>query len=336
MSQSFQALWASNPSLDPNQFDSISCEVRETQLDELGGGDVVIKNEFTGINYKDALAVTGRAKILRNLPLIPGIDCAGIVTESKHPRFKEGDAVLINGANLGEVHCGGLSEYVRVSGDMVLHRPSGLSAKEAMIYGTAGFTAALALHRLEENGLRASKGEVLVTGATGGVGSLALGFLNRKGYETRAWTRRKEHQGWLEQAGAGIVEDIGSKDWSTRPLATAQYASAIDSIGGDILSHIIPRIELWGSVATIGLAQGAKLNTTVYPFILRGVSLLGISSNNCPQGLREELWQEMAGPLKPKNLEHFADQTIGLEHVLKTCESVIESKHLGRNLVQFS
>ena len=183
MDKTFKALWADAPGSNPDQFNEMKYEIRDTKIGELSLGEVTIQAEFSGINYKDALALTGKGKILRRLPLIPGIDVAGIVTESRSTRFKEGDPVLINGANLGEHYCGGYSECLRVPADILLHRPKDLSAREAMVFGTAGFTAALAIHQLEKNGLRPEKGEVLVTGATGGVGSLALSFLNQKGYE---------------------------------------------------------------------------------------------------------------------------------------------------------
>ena len=334
MNNTFKALWADAPGSNPDQFSEMKYEIRETKVSELSLGEVTLQAEFSGINYKDALALTGKGKILRRLPLIPGIDVAGIVTESRSARFKEGDPVLINGANLGEHYCGGYSEYLRVPADILLHRPKDLSAREAMIFGTAGFTAALAIHQLEKNGLRPEKGEVLVTGATGGVGSLALSFLNQKGYETVGWTRRKEHTDWLHAAGAARVEDISGIDFKTRPLESVVWAGAIDNIGGDVLKYIIPRIDLWGSVASIGLAQSHKLDTTVFPFILRGVNILGVSSNNCPQGLREELWQEMATTMKPKNLRHMINKVIKLDELLDEAHNIISSQHLGRTLVK--
>lgn len=336
MNSPFKALWANSPGSDTNKFAEMTYELRETQIDELTAGDVVIKAEYSGINYKDALALTGKGKILRQLPLIPGIDVAGTVASSRSDRFKEGDPVLINGANLGEQYCGGYSEYLRVPADILIKRPNGLTAKEAMVFGTAGFTAALAVHQMELNGLRPSKGEVLVTGATGGVGSLALSFLNQKGYETVAWTRRKKHEDWLHAAGAGKVEDISEKDWQTRPLESVVWAGAIDNIGGDILKYIIPRIELWGSVASIGLAQSPKLDSTVFPFILRGVNLLGVSSNNAPQKLREELWDKISGEMKPKNLDHLISETITLSDLTAKGQDIIASEHLGRTLVKLS
>jgi NADPH2:quinone reductase len=333
MEKTFQALWANTPDSDSNNFQAMTCEVRNTTLDELSTGEVVLKAEYSGVNYKDALAVTGKGKILRQLPLIPGIDVAGTVVESRSQQFKEGDPVLVNGANMGEKLCGGFSKYLRLPADMILKRPDGLSAREAMIFGTAGFTAALAIHQMELNGLRPEKGEVLVTGATGGVGSLALSFLNQLGYETEAWTRREEHREWLHACGAAKVTDISDWDLSTRPLESVRWAGAIDNVGGEILSYILPRIDLWGSVGSIGLASSEQLHSTVFPFILRGVNLLGVSSNNCPPQLRNQIWQKIAGPMKPKNLEHMLSQEITLQQIPTTAQAIIRGEHRGRILV---
>lgn len=332
MTKSFQALWATSPTNDPGEFSQIQTQVRETQISELTTGDVILRAEYSGLNYKDALALTGQGKILRQLPLIPGIDVAGVVAESKSTLFKEGDAVLINGANLGEKMCGGFSHYVRVPADILIAMPSGLNSREAMILGTAGFTAALAIHQLEKNGLRPSKGPVLVTGATGGVGSCALSLLNQLGYEAEAFTRRPEHQSWLELCGANKVIEL--KDLSTRPMESVVWASAIDNVGGGILEYILPRIDLWGSVASIGLARSPAINTTLFPFILRGVNLLGVSSNNCPQKLRVELWNKLGGEMKPLNLEHILFEEVQLSGLKEAAEKVLAGKHLGRILVQ--
>ncbi len=332
MTNSFQALWATNPTNDPNEFSQIQTQVRETQISELTTGDVILRAQYSGLNYKDALAITGKGKILRQLPLIPGIDVAGVVAESRSTLFKEGDAVLINGANLGEKMCGGFSQYVRVPADILIPMPSGLNSREAMILGTAGFTAALAIHQMEKNGLRPSKGPVLVTGATGGVGSCALSLLNQLGYEAEALTRRPEHQDWLELCGANKVIEL--EDLNTRPLESVVWASAVDNVGGGILQYILSRIDLWGSVASIGLARSADLNTTLFPFILRGVNLLGVSSNNCPQKLRVELWNKLGSEMKPLNLEHILFKEVELSGLYEAAETVIAGKHLGRILVQ--
>ncbi len=333
ISEEFFALWAQNKVSDPNLFKENQIELRKTKISELTSGDVILRAEYSGINYKDALAVTGKGKILRKLPLIPGIDVSGVVLESQNPRFKKGDPVFINGCQLGELLCGGFSEVLRVPAEIVLKIPDGLESREAMILGTAGFTAALAIHQLEKNGLRPEKGDVLVTGASGGVGSLALSFLNQLGYETEAWTRRKEHEEWLFACGASRVTSLIEKDWNTRSLESVVWAGAIDNVGGKTLSFILPRIDLWGSVASIGLAQSDKLDTTVFPFILRGVNLLGVSSNNCPFTLREKIWQDIASKMKPKNLDHIVSEEVTLKDVVRMSEKIIEGNHLGRILV---
>jgi acrylyl-CoA reductase (NADPH) len=334
MDNEFLALWATSPNNDPNEYSQIQLELRPTRIRELSDGDVVIKGEYSGVNYKDALALTGHGKILRQLPLIPGIDVAGRVVSSRSPLFHEGDLVLVNGANLGEKLCGGFSQYLRLPSDVLIPLPPGLSSREAMILGTAGFTAALAIHQMEKNGLRPAKGPVLVTGATGGVGACALSLLNQMGYEAEALTRRQEHQEWLQLSGANKVLDIS--DFSTRPLESVVWAGAIDNVGGKILEYILPRIDLWGSVASVGLAQSAKLNTTVFPFILRGVNILGVSSNNCPQPLRQELWQRLGSDMKPRNLEHILLDEISLKDLPSFAKKVIAGQHLGRTIVRLN
>ena len=335
MKNGFSALWATNSSLNPDDFKNLRCEIKKTSIDELSPGEVIIENHYSSINYKDALALTGKGKILRKLPLIPGIDVSGIVVESQSSLYKPGDKVLIHGANFGETMCGGYSEYSRVPEQTLVKLPDEMSLKEAMVYGTAGFTAALAINQLEHNGLNPDKGTVLVTGATGGVGSLALCFLHKKGYTTEAWTRRESFVPWLKECGASIVTDTSSLNFKTAPLAKATWSSAIDNIGGDILSYILPRIDLWGSVASIGLAQSEKLNTTVFPFILRGVNILGTSSNNCPQDLRQKIWKKMATEYKPKKLETILTNEITLKDLPSYAEKIIEGNLYGRTIVSF-
>ena len=292
MEKSFKALWANNPDSNPNGIDRIQIQWKDTKTEDLTEGNVLIKVQYSAINYKDALAVTGRGKILRKLPLIPGIDLSGYVVQSLSSRFKEGDPVVVNGSNLGEKYCGGFSEYARLPDQIVTLRPKHLDARQAAGLGTAGLTAALAIHQMEKNGLNPNRGDVLVTGSCGGVGSLALAFLNQSGYRTEAWTRRREHESWLKNCGASKVTDISEKDLQTHFLESATWSGAIDNVGGEILSHILPRMALWSSVASIGLAKGQELKTSLFPFILRGVNLLGISSNNCPMELKKQLWGE--------------------------------------------
>lgn len=330
----FKALWARNPDNNPDDFKHLQWDIRPTTLKELSSGDVVIAAEYSGINFKDALALTGTGKILRKLPLVPGVDVSGTVVESQNPQFKSGDKVLVQGCQMGEMLCGGFAQYVRAPGDIVLPLPKGLTSREAMILGTAGFTAALAIHQLEKNGLHPARGEVLVTGATGGVGSIALSLLNGLGYEAVAWTRRQEHTSWLHECGAHRVECIADKDWSTRSLESVVWAGAIDNVGGKVLSYILPRVDLWGSVASIGLTDSEKLESTVFPMILRGVNLLGVSSNNCPQKLRESLWQDLGGRMRPSNFASLISSEVSLDDILSAAQKVRKSQHHGRVLVR--
>ena len=214
-------------------------------------------------------------------------------------------------------------------------QPKGLNARESASLGTAGFTAALAINRMEKNGLNPNQGEVLVTGSCGGVGCLALSFLNQLGYRTEAWTRRMEYEDWLKNCGASKVTDISGKDFSTRFLESVVWAGAIDNVGGEILSHILPRMALWSSVASIGLAKSHELKTSLFPFILRGVNLLGISSNNCSMELKKQLWEKMATDMKPKNFDHIIGEEISPTALVESCHKVIKGEHRGRILVKF-
>lgn len=289
----YKAFVASSTSNNPDDFQSLSCQWKELELPALSSNEVQIKVKYSSLNYKDALAVTGSGKILRNLPLTPGIDASGNVIASKSKNFKVGDEVLVTGCGLGETKNGGLGEVITVPDAWVVARPAQLSLKECMILGTAGFTAALALHQLEKNDLTPASGEVLVTGATGGVGSLSLLLLKSKGYKAVAWTRKKQNFEKLLGWGALRCEDVSALDTKTRPLESARWAAAIDNVGGDIFSYILPRIQPHGSIASVGLAKSPEYTSTVFPHILRGVNILGTSSATCPRPLREKIWQSI-------------------------------------------
>jgi putative YhdH/YhfP family quinone oxidoreductase len=290
---SYKAFFATNSDNNPDDFQNLKCEWTELELPKPGPGEVQIKVRYSSLNFKDALAFTGRGKILRQLPLTPGIDASGVVSASRSKNFKEGDEVVVTGCGLGESRNGGLGQFITAPEGWVVPRPANLSLRDCMVLGTAGFTAALALHQLEKNDLRPEAGEVLVTGATGGVGGLSLLLLKAKGYRAVAWTRKKETFSRLESWGASRCEDISTFDLKTRPLESARWAAAIDNVGGDILSYILPRIQPHGSVASIGLAKSMELKTTVFPFILRGVNLLGTSSATCPRPSREKIWRSL-------------------------------------------
>ena len=300
--------------------------------DELSAGDVLIRAVFSSVNYKDALAGTGTGKILRRFPLIGGIDVAGIVEASTDERFKVGDEVLATGYDLGVNHDGGYAGYVRVPADWVVPMPVGLTLFEAMALGTAGFTAGLAIVRLEQMGLRPGRGPVVVTGATGGVGSIAVASLARLGYEVTALTG-KEHEGdYLKGLGATTVLNRATLELGTRPLEKAMWAGAVDAVGGDLLAWLTRTTNYWGAIASTGLAGGTELHTTVMPFILRGVSLIGVDSVMCPMNVRRNVWRRLATDLKPP-LPDIA-QTITLEELPGAFATLLAGKARGRFVVR--
>jgi NADPH2:quinone reductase len=308
----------------------------EMEPDDLGPGEVTIRASYSGINYKDALAVTGRGKIMRRLPLNAGIDVAGIVERSSDSRFQEGSAVLVNGMGLGEVQDGGLAELVRVPADWIVPMPEGLDGFEAMALGTAGFSAALAVHRMEQMGQRPDMGPVCVTGASGGVGSVAVAILAARGYRVVGVSGRSEHHGYVASLGAQEVatpEDLGL---GTRALETAKFGGAVDNVGGELLGALTRHVGLWGNIAVIGNAAGPKLETTVFPLILRGVNLLGVSSANCPMDLRAEIWRKLGGEMKPRHLERIVARTVPLARVLEEAEAIMERRGRGRVVVACS
>jgi NADPH2:quinone reductase len=308
----------------------------EMETDELSPGDVVVRVHWSGVNYKDALGVTGRGRILKRFPLNAGIDAAGIVESSGDGRFRPGDSVLVNGMGLGEAHDGGFAERLRVPGDWVVPLPEGLTLRESMVLGTAGFTAALAVVRMELNGQRPEQGEVVVTGATGGVGSVAVSILAGRGYPVVAVSGRPEHHDYLRRLGASEVRRPDELELGSRPLEAARFGGAIDSVGGEVLAGLVRHVGLWGQVACIGMAASPDLGGTVFPLILRGVSLLGISSANCPMPLRKEVWGRLGSDLRPKHLGEIVSREVPLAGVLEAATSLMERRALGRILVRCS
>lgn len=307
------------------------------ELQDLTHGNVVIRTHYSSLNYKDAMAVTGAGKIARKRPLNAGIDVSGLVESSDDARFAEGDEVLVTGWFLGEKLDGGLAEYVRVPADLVTRLPEGLTLWEAMALGTAGFTAGMAIQRLRDNGQTPEQGPVLVTGASGGVGMFAIDMLADAGFTPTAVTRRVGAQGdALRAIGAADVIAPDALALDGKPLGEPAYAGAIDALGGEVLANLLGLIKPYGNVAAIGLAAGPKLSTTVLPFILRGVSLLGIHSVECPTSLRESIWQSMAGDLKPAHLEQIAASTISLDEVAEVCDAIIAGTHSGRTVVDLT
>lgn len=312
----------------------IVARFEELTLDDLSAGEVLIKAQYSSVNYKDALAATGKGKILRRFPLVGGIDVAGTVVSSSDRRYRKGDQVLVTGCGLGEDHDGGYAEYVRVRGEWVIPLPKGLTLRVAMMLGTAGFTAALAIHRMEHNGLRPDGGPVVVTGASGGVGSLAVNMLARRGYEVVAVTGKRDAQDYLKQLGAASILLRDEVDYGSRPLERAQWQGAVDSVGGEMLAWLTRTADWWGSIASIGLAGGAELHTTVMPFILRGVNLLGINSMATPRPLRLKVWQRLATDLKPPRLRQIAANLIALDDLPKVFDQVLAGRHRGRIVVK--
>lgn len=302
-------------------------------LDDLAPGEVVIRSHYSSVNYKDALAATGKGKILRRFPLVAGVDVAGEVMSSADAGFHEGDRVLVTGCGLGESHDGGFSQVVRVPADWVVPLPEGLSLFAAMALGTAGFTAALAIDRLEQNGLAPGRGPVVVTGASGGVGSIAIDLLSGRGYEVVALSRRPATTDYLQSLGAADVLDPKTVTASDKPLETARWAGAIDNVGGESLAWLTRTVQPWGSIASIGLAGGGELHTTVMPFILRGVSILGITSANCPMDRRLQVWNRLVNDLKPRCLDKIVAGTVALDELQEVFEKVLAGQHRGRYVV---
>lgn len=316
-----------------NDGGRVQGRVVEMTLDELTPGEVVIRASHSSVNYKDALAATGAGKILRRFPLVGGIDVAGTVESSADPRVRAGDAVLVTGHDLGVAHDGGYAGYVRVPADWVVPMPPGLTALEAMTYGTAGFTAALSVVRLERNGLAPGQGAVAVTGATGGVGSVAVAVLARLGYAVTAITGKDQEHDYLRGLGASDVLSRGSLEMGTKPLEKAMWAGAIDAVGGDTLAWLTRTTSYWGSIASTGLTGGVELHTTVMPFILRGVSLLGIDSVMCPREIRLEAWRRLAGDMKPPHLSSIARE-ISLADLPQAFQTLLDGAARGRFVVR--
>lgn len=303
-------------------------------LDDLSPGDVVIRGEYSSINYKDALATTGKGKILRRFPLVAGVDIAGTVVSSGDARYQPGDVVAVHGCGQSETHDGGFAEYARVPGDWVNKLPAGIDARTAMGLGTAGFTAALAIHRMEQNGQTPDLGPIAVTGATGGVGSVAIALLAGLGFKVTAVTSKTTQDDYLKSLGATDVFHLKGAELGTRPLEKAIWGGAVDNLGGATLAWLTRTVVPYGNIASIGLAQGPELNTTVMPFILRGVSLLGINSVEVPQALRAEVWRRLAGDLKPANLGRIATREVSLDQVLGVVDGWVDGTITGRCLVR--
>jgi acrylyl-CoA reductase (NADPH) len=315
---------------------NISARFEKIGIDDLTPGEVVIEVHFSGINYKDALAATGAGRILRRYPLVGGIDLAGVVSSSQDARYQPGDAVLVTGSGLSETLDGGYAQFARVPADAVIPMPEGLDASTAMALGTAGFTAALAIHRMERNGQAPDRGKVVVTGATGGVGSIAIDMLASRGYEVVAVSGKKESTDYLLSLGAHSVVARSEFPLGSRPLEAVRYAGAIDSVGGEMLAGLTRHMDFWGNIASVGLAGGAELKTTVMPFILRGVNLLGINSSATRREERLEVWRRISTDLKPRHLGRIAQRTIPFAELPGAFHAYLDGKVTGRTVVKIA
>jgi putative YhdH/YhfP family quinone oxidoreductase len=319
-----------------NEDGKVASRYVDMRLDELDAGNVVIKVAYSSVNFKDALAATGAGRIIRRFPCVGGVDLSGTVTESGDARFKKGDAVIATSYDIGVAHDGGYAQYARIPADWVVPLPKGLDLFEAMALGTAGFTAALAVERMEHDGLKPGNGPVIVTGATGGVGSIAVDILARTGYHVVALTGKENESGYLKGLGAKEVMLRSHLDLAKlKPLDKATWAGAVDNLGGDVMSWIASTMQIGGTLASIGLAASHNFNATVMPFILRGVSLLGIDSVNAPMPLREKVWKRLGSDLKPRQLKDIVT-TVDFAELPGVFKKIMDKEMRGRAVVKIA
>jgi putative YhdH/YhfP family quinone oxidoreductase len=328
MSNSFKALVVEETS-EGNFIRS----VREWKMENLPDNDVLIKVQYSSLNYKDALSATGHKGITQKYPHIPGIDAAGTVVKSDDSRFQQDDSVIVTSYDLGENTSGGFGQYISVPGDWIVPLPESLSLRESMIMGTAGFTAAIGIHHLRHNNLEPESGTILVTGATGGVGTMAIAILFKLGYEVTAATGKMDQESFLKTLGASsIIPRDKVQDNSSRPLLNSSWAGAIDTVGGIMLDTAIRQTKHNGTVACCGSVLGHELHTNVYPFILRGIHLAGMDSGNFLMEQRKQLWQKLASSWKPDKLETLAKEC-SLDELSDEIDRILEGKQVGRVLV---
>jgi acrylyl-CoA reductase (NADPH) len=312
---------------------TVKAAVEAITVEDLPPGDVLIRAAYSSLNYKDALASQGHPGVVRSFPHVPGIDCAGLVVESATPDYKAGDEVLVTGYDLGAGHWGGYSAYARVPAEWIVRLPPGLSVRDAMIYGTAGFTAAQCVSAIVDRDIRPDRGPVIVTGSTGGVGSIAVAILAKLGYEVAAVTGKPEHHDFLRRLGAAsILNRREVDDTSDRPLLPARWAAAVDTVGGQPLATIVRSVDYRGCIAACGLVAGTEVDLTVYPFILRGVTLAGIDSAKCPRPERLDMWNKLAGPWKIDKLADLAHEAT-LDELPDRIEKILAGQMVGRTLV---
>ncbi len=320
--------------VDQDDNGIVSNSYKELTKDDLPEGDVLIKVHYSGINYKDALATQDHNKIVKQYPMVPGIDLAGTIEETNAPGFEVGDKVIVTSYDLGVSHYGGFSEYARVKSEWVIELPEDLTLEEAMIYGTAGYTAGLAIEQLEKSCMSIEGKEVLVRGATGGVGTISLLMLNNLGYDVIASTGRDDAEEKLKKLGAKEVIGRLPED-NSKPLEKRTWQAAIDPVGGENLPYIVKRLDNNGSVALIGMTGGNNFETTVFPFILRGASIIGIDSVFTPIKLRKRVWRRLAKDLKPQQL-HDIKHVISFDEIPKAIDQVINHNNTGRIVIDFN
>ena len=314
----------------------IAAGFEQMSVDALTAGEVVIRVKYSSINFKDALAATGAGKILRKYPLNGGIDLSGEVVSSTDARYRPGELVLVTGCGHSETLDGGYAEYARAQGDSVIPLPPNLSLFEAMALGTAGFTTGLAIHRMEHNGQKRAMGPIVVTGASGGVGSIAVSILAQLGYEVVAVSGKPEADAFLKSLGASRILRRQDIDLGKRPLETALWGGAIDNVGGELLTWLTRTVDNWGNIVSIGLAASHKLETTVMPFILRGVSLLGVNSSSMPREVRVEIWDRLAADLKPRHLDKLVTRTISFDELPAAFDGYVKNQIQGRTVVKIA
>jgi acrylyl-CoA reductase (NADPH) len=317
--------------------EGFSASLGELNRADLPAGEVLVKVAYSGVNYKDGLASIPEGRIVRTYPFVPGIDLAGMIEESNDARFKAGDEVIVTGYELGVSHFGGFSEYARVKADWIVPKPQGLTLKESMALGTAGFTAALAVHRLEQHGLSPENGPVLVTGATGGAGSIAISILHNLGYQVAASTGKTSEHEYLRELGADEILDRGvTSAESNRPLEKELWAGSVDAVGGSTLAYLIRTTKYGGSIAAFGNTGGTNFSTSVFPFILRGVSLLGIDSVLCPMELRRAIWQRLASDYKPAQLLTTIGHEASFEELPEALARVLKGEARGHTIIKIA
>ena len=319
-----------------NDAEGYRSTIEDIGIDDLSDGDVIIRGEWSSINYKDALAATGKGKILQKYPLVGGIDIAGEVISSESERFSPGDKVLVTGCHMSEKRDGGYSQYMRLDSNTVVPVPDGLTTREVMGLGTAGFTAAISLYRMEALGQTPKAGPVVITGASGGVGSFAIDILTAAGYEVHAITGKLDQFDYLEELGARQCISRHDLHWGQKPMESIRWAGCIDNVGGDTLAGISRVIDLWGNIAVCGMAGGVGLNATNLPLILRGVSLIGISSNNAPYELRTILWNRLANEWRPRHMESIVSNEVSLDDLGEAFDTLIKGNSLGRTVVNLA